>query len=329
MCVPFGACVSWARHYPIHMMSTTANAPIAEQIAAAEGAVLAMSDPDRAALVVRGADRATWLNGLLTCDVTKARPGVATYGLAVTQKGRVLADVVVLVAADTVILSVPAAARAALLDHFGRYLIMEDAEMSASDEAFFSAHGPAALALADTASLREKAVVYTLDVTGRGGVLFVVARPDVEAFAYELTAAAIALGGVVGEASGWTAVRLERAVPAFGADFDVTTYPQEASLERRAVSFDKGCYLGQEVVCMLEMRGHVKRKLVPIEIEGAAAAGAPVTDAAGAELGRITSAYVRADGAHARALAMVKLSHAGEGAELRVGPSTARVVASA
>jgi folate-binding protein YgfZ len=46
-------------------------------------------------------------------------------------------------------------------------------------------------------------------------------------------------------------------VPRFGVDFDDTTYPQEASLEKTAVSFDKGCYLGQEVVCMLEMRGHV------------------------------------------------------------------------
>ena len=75
-------------------------------------------------------------------------------------------------------------------------------------------------------------------------------------------------GGVVGDAEGWEALRLERGVPRFGPDFDDKTYPQEASLEKAAVSFDKGCYLGQEVVCMLEMRGHVKRKLVSIVLDG-------------------------------------------------------------
>ncbi|MBJ7454276.1 MAG: hypothetical protein JHC71_19635, partial [Blastococcus sp.] len=55
-------------------------------------------------------------------------------------------------------------------------------------------------------------------------------------------------------------------------EVDATLYPQEASLEKLAVSFQKGCYLGQEVVYMLENRGHVKRKLVPLDLEGAAAA---------------------------------------------------------
>ena len=63
-------------------------------------------------------------------------------------------------------------------------------------------------------------------------------------------------------------------MPRFGVDFDDKTYPQEAQLEKVAVSFDKGCYLGQEVVCMLEMRGHVKRKLVPVVLDDGRAASA-------------------------------------------------------
>ncbi len=297
------------------------------QLAAADGSVLALAQPDRAALVVRGADRATWLNGLLTCDVTKVKPGAAAYGLAVTQKGRVLADLVVLVAEDSVLLSVPASSRADLLVHFQKYLIMEDAEIAPSEESFFAAHGPKASDLAARPEIRAVAAAYELDVTGRGGVVLVAPPGSSDAVAAELARAAEALGGAFGDGAGWEAVRLERSVPAFGADFDGSTYPQEASLERRAVSFDKGCYLGQEVVCMLEMRGHVKRKLVPLEVDGAATAGAPVTDASGVELGKVTSAYVREDGAHARALAMVKLSHTTAGAELRVGAHAARVVA--
>ncbi len=291
------------------------------QVAALASTVLVLPEPARAALVVRGGDRASWLNGLLTCDVKKLAPGGAAYGLAVTQKGRVLADVVVLVGEGEVTLSVPTSARDALLEHFEKYLIMEDAEIAPADLVFFSAHGPRAKELAGVVT-----PAWALDVVGTGGVVFAVPRASEGTAAGALAAAAAAQGGAFGDAQGWEAARLSRAIPAFGADFDGTTYPQEASLERRAVSFDKGCYLGQEVVCMLEMRGHVKRKLVPLEVEGAAQAGAPVTDDAGTELGKITSAWVEPGGARARALAMVKLSHATEGAALRVEGHAARVV---
>jgi folate-binding protein YgfZ len=299
-----------------------AAAPEKASIVAAHETVLVVPEPARAGLCVRGADRASWLNGLLTCDVKKLAPGAAAYGLAVTQKGRVLADVVVLVAADAITLAVPETARAELLAHFERYLIMEDAEVTSTDEAFFSAHGPKAAALATAVS----APSWPLDVLGTGGVVFAAPASSAAELAGALAVAAEGLGGLVGDAAGWEAVRLERGVPAFGADFDATTYPQEASLERRAVAFDKGCYLGQEVVCMLEMRGHVKRKLVPLDVAGATSAGAVVTDAAGTDLGKVTSAWVAPDGAHARVLAMVKLAHASAGTELRVDGHTARVV---
>ena len=63
------------------------------------------------------------------------------------------------------------------------------------------------------------------------------------------------------------ALRIERFVPRLGLDFDDGFYPQEAALAGHAVSFAKGCYLGQEVVYMLENRGHVKRKLVPLDVK--------------------------------------------------------------
>src|SRR5262249_30258701 len=82
--------------------------------------------------------------------------------------------------------------------------------------------------------------------------------------------------GAVGDESAWEALRIEQGVPRFRHDFDESTYPQEASLEKRAVSFDKGCYLGQEVVCMLELRGQVKRKLVPVTLSASIPKGTPV-----------------------------------------------------
>ena len=114
--------------------------------------------------------------------------------------------------------------------------------------------------------------------------------------------AARAAGGGVGDAEGWDVVRVRAAVPRFGVDFDETTYPQEAALETRAVSFQKGCYLGQEIVCMLEMRGHVKRKLVSlaVAVSEPPLPHAPVDDAKGRPSARSRAPCVRPTARSAR-----------------------------
>lgn len=290
---------------------------------AAERFVLVVPETDRSALSIRGGDRVEWLNGLVTCDVKKIAMGGAAYGLAVSQKGKVLADLVVFVRADRIVLSVPTATREALREHFERHLVMEDAELEVTGESFFSAHGPSAAALVAREDVMRAVSSSPLDVTGRGGAALFSTGSGDDARTI-LAEAATALGGRIGDRAEWQMVRIAASVPAFGHDFDATTYPQEASLERRAVSFDKGCYLGQEVVCMLEMRGHVKRKIVPLEVDGPVHAGDVVTDADGGELGRITSALDAPTSS--RALAMVKLSHAQADAVVRIGARSARVL---
>jgi folate-binding protein YgfZ len=164
-------------------------------------------------------------------------------------------------------------------------------------------------------------------VTGLGGAI-VLAPKDGEATVRARLAEVAALG----DDAGWNALRVERGVPRFGVDFDATMYPQEASLEKRAVSFDKGCYLGQEVVCMLEMRGHVKRKLVPLVLEAGdvPAKGASVTTTAGEAVGEVTSAVRSPTLGVPVALAMVKFAHAkpnaGGDSTLKVGGIAAKIV---
>ena len=278
---------------------------------AARESVLLVAEPDLALVVVTGDDRATWLNGLVTCDVAKLSDGACAYGLAVTQKGRILTDLFVLKRGDapggSIDVVLPSRVRDAVMDALGKYLVMEDAEMARDDSRrVWFAHGPKATELGGVAC----------DRTGLGGAIVIASVEEKD----ELAERVAALGGVVGDPAGWEALRVERGVPAFGVDFDDKTYPQEASLEKRAVSFEKGCYLGQEVVCMLELRGHVKRKLVPFVMdEGDAAAGAQVTDDAGVEIGKVSSAWER------RGLAMVKLAHAEPGAKLHVAGKLARV----
>jgi tRNA-modifying protein YgfZ len=295
---------------------------VASQVQAARTTALYVAAPSLAVLPVRGADRRTWLNGLVTCDVTKLDDGRATYGLAVAQKGRILTDLVLVADKDRVLLVAPATEMAALRAAFDRYLVMEDAEMGDVGELTVGfVHGPASAAALDAAR-GAGATGGPLDVTGLGGAI-VLSPKDAEAVVRETLAAVAA----VGDDAGWDALRLERGVPRFGVDFDATMYPQEASLEKRAVAFDKGCYLGQEVVCMLEMRGHVKRKLMPLVL-GAGdvpAKGASVTTTAGDVVGEVTSAALSPTLGAPVALAMIKYAHAKAGEKLALGSRPATI----
>jgi folate-binding protein YgfZ len=141
--------------------------------------------------------------------------------------------------------------------------------------------------------------------------------------------AALTAVATMGDRQGWEALRLEHAVPRFGVDFDDKTYPQEARLETSAVSFDKGCYLGQEVVCMLQMRGHVKRRLASVVVEGSLVPGAGevVKDGSGAAVGEVTSAVFSPRVGKPVALAMLKLAVAEPGTQVAVGGVRGEVVA--
>jgi folate-binding protein YgfZ len=300
------------------------------QVEAARAAVLAVPCRDLATLVVRGRDRVTWLNGLVTCDLIKRVEGEARYGLIVARSGRVLTDATLLVDDARVLATVPAALVEAIRAHLDHYLVMEDAEMAPETDAFepWMLHGPRAgdvLAAARAAG----GVGGLVDRTGLGGAIVLSPAERAGDVHAAIQRAAGAAGGVVGDEAGWDALRLERAVPRFGPDFDDKTYPQEASLEKVAVSFDKGCYLGQEVVCMLEMRGHVKRKLAPLVLDAATppAPGDAVTDEGGAPVGEVTSAARSPTLGKAVALAMVKRAHAEPGSRLLVGGARAEVVA--
>ena len=299
-----------------------------DQLARAHAAVLAVEATDLGVMLVTGGDRQTWLNGIVTCELAKLGPGAAAYGLAVTQKGRIMADLTVIVDTERLVLVVPRTEIDALKTSFEKYLIMEEAEVAAAPEAFavWQLHGPKSIEVA-TRLRPLGALVAPVDYTGFGGAIVVVERGN-EASVREAMGSAIAeLGGAIGEQASWESLRLACGIPRFGRDFDVTTYPQEALLEKRAVSFNKGCYLGQEVICMLELRGHVKRKLVPLTLSAGPPPpkGASVTDASGAVLGHVTSAAETPGGASI-AFAMIKGTHA-VGAELNVAGTTARVTA--
>jgi folate-binding protein YgfZ len=285
---------------------------------AAREAALVVDAPSMRVLVATGPDRQKWLNGLVTCDVAKLAHGEAAYGLAVSQKGRVVTDLYVVLGESALDVALPELEAAEVLASFQRYLVMEDAELTLGPGLGVTfAYGPAAgevLAAAQAAGARGARI-------DRAGVLCaVVIAPEAQRDAVRgaMSAAASARGGHACDAATWGVVRLALAVPELGVDFGGSTYPQEAGLEKSAIAFDKGCYLGQEVVCMLELRGHVKRRLVQLAVEGAEVprAQAGVTDDAGVVVGEVTSAAATPEGV--RALAMVKRALAEPGRPVRV-----------
>ena len=300
---------------------------IDEQREWARTSVLALTETDRCVLEVTGADRLSWLNGLLTCQLVGRHDGEAVYGLAVAQKGKIVSDVVVVLAGERAWLVVQKRTVETLVASFEHHLMMEDAELHRVDHVVWSAHGPKAQRLLEVATSAGGAG-GALDMTGHGGALLVV--PAGDASGQALTQAAVAAGGGEGDLAGWDAVRVPAGVPRFGVDFDDTTYPQEAGLEKRAVSFEKGCYLGQEVVCMLEMRGHVKRKLVSLSVPGTQvpAPHVSVSDDKGAIIGEVTSGLQLANAAEpeVRALAMIKYAFIAPGTVVSIEGKSATVL---
>jgi tRNA-modifying protein YgfZ len=274
--------------------------------AAAETATL-FARPELGTIAVTGQDRVSWLNGLVTSDLTKVGPAVASYGLLLTKTGRILADAWIVAAEDRLLVGLQKDRIARVREHLETHLMMEDAahEDVSAGFSWALAVGPKAAQVA-----RDVRFAGEVDVLGVGAAAIV---------APTLAGLAIAIG----TEGDWDELRVRRCFPRFGVDYGEAHVPHEASLDKIAVSFTKGCYLGQEVVCRVQLQGQVKRKIVAIELPQCEvpAVGAKVRSKQGAELGTVSSQ------AGAIALAMIPVEHSDPGAVLDVAGTEARVIA--
>ncbi len=277
----------------------------------------------RACIAVGGADRAEYLQGLLSNDVAALAPGAGCYAAYLTPQGRLIADMDVFNLGDRLLLDVHAGVRALLVERFDELIFAEDATIAdwGGTHASYGVHGPAALDVAaaaldalgiacDTpagvrglephgccraAAEGEPAVVLRTDALGEPGVAVVVPRERAAA----LHAALVAAGGADVDPAAAETVRVESGRPRFPVDMDGETIPLEAGIEDRAISFTKGCYVGQEVIVRILHRGagRVARRLVGLALGpagGDAGAAVPERGAAvrhgGEQVGRVTSA---------------------------------------
>ena len=297
------------------------SSPVLE--AASQGALVVRA-PELGTVAVTGRDRQSWLNGLVTSDLSRLESGVASYGLALVKVKRIVSDVWIVPAGERMLVGAPRVRIGVLREHLEKYLMMEDASHAdASDEfAWMLLHGPMAAELARTVPAAHAGYGGAVDTTGLGGGVLVVPAANVDALVRDL----VERGAVEGSQADWDALRVSRFLPRFGVDFGEKNYPQEASLEKIAVSFNKGCYLGQEVVCRLEMRGHVIKKIVPVRLEGGElpGSGAEVRSTEGKAVGTVSSAAAGDGGP--LALAMVRIDFAEPGTKLDVAGRPAVVL---
>ena len=237
---------------------------------------------DRAILSVSGPDSVEWLQGMLSNDVEALDPGEGIPAAILNIQGKILADVRVLRTADAFLLELDEPLAAGALEHLNRYLIADEVELSnLSDElAVISIQGPEAeTALSRLLEVRslpagelgheavecagERLRVVRATHTGEPGFDLVAARGRVAAMAGLPQARRIPWIGSEARET----LRIEAGIPRYGVDMDADTLLLETCLDA-AVSFTKGCYLGQETVERIHSRGRVNRKLVGLMAEG-------------------------------------------------------------
>jgi folate-binding protein YgfZ len=253
---------------------------------------------DEELVAVRGEDARAWLNGQITNDLKPLAVGRPVYGLVLSAKGRILADLLAIEHAEEgLLVAVPRGSWPALKAHLEHYIIMEDVELvPRPDLALITVQGGEVA----PGSLPHARLEAGFDEVVPAG---------------EAVARLQALGVRTIDAPERERRRLRLGRPRFPVDFGEHTYPQEAGLEKGAVSFQKGCYLGQEVVCMLESRGQISRRLVRLTGPAGLAAGAELRGADDQAVGTITSAVD--DEGRSLALGIVKRAHAAAGTALR------------
>lgn len=264
------------------------------------------------------------LGGLLTNDIIALTKGGGMRAAALTPKGRVIALLRVLDRGEDLLVDADSAAGAGFTEMIRKYVnprLAKHAELTAST-ACLGVYGPqsptvVADVLGATAeSLQALAPMGHL-VAGTGGEAVTVVRStDLGVEGYDLIApvarmAAIsaafdALGLARADDHVVAILTVESGVPRWGFEMDGDALPQEANLDMLgAISFNKGCYTGQEVVARIHFRGHVNRHLRRLVSEEPLADGAKLNDAEGKEVGEVRTAVVSPQRG-AIALAMVR-----------------------
>lgn len=232
-------------------------------------------------LTLTGKDRIPFLNGLLTNDISKLSEKSGIHSVLLNTKARVLADLYLYEVGDHILAETGEATAAKVKDVLDRFIITEDVQLhdSSNDNVHITVQGPKSaealkeivgLDVQDLKPLQHKSLgpsrIIARDRTGRIGYDIILPKDESEA----VWQAFLLKGGELGvRPIGLKALdilRLEAGLPKYGVDVDENTIVLEAGY-KDAISFTKGCYMGQEVVARATHIGRVNKQLVKIEVE--------------------------------------------------------------
>jgi folate-binding protein YgfZ len=235
----------------------------------------------RSRLCLTGADRVRFLNGQVTNNVKDLPPGAGCYAALVTAKGRMQSDLNIYSLADELLLDFEPGLNATVADRFEKFVIADDVQVVdvAPHYGLFSVQGPKSVEAVTRAvpgiRLTETPMSFASVNDPVLGEIYCMNQPRGTVAGFDLFIPAAAFDGVArrlhevvkslgGCACGWQALemsRIEGGIPRFGADMDETNLAPEAGIEGRAISYSKGCYIGQEVIARIRTYGQVAKSL--------------------------------------------------------------------
>jgi folate-binding protein YgfZ len=241
-----------------------------------------------------GAKTGDVLNGLITNDVATMPVGDTIMAAALSPKGKLVCDMLVLRVDDdsflTGVIDTAADAWLALVRKYVNPRLSKVTDESSTMRTVVLLGPSAADIVKALEGAPEIAHAARLQLPGDAvGYLLLTSTDGAESLRPLLEAA----GALAGSSDLWNVARIEAGIPLFGVDMDENTIPQEANLDKLgAISFTKGCYTGQETVARIHFRGHVNRHLRGLIAEMPLARGGSLTDAAGKVVGDVRSAAV-------------------------------------
>jgi tRNA-modifying protein YgfZ len=265
---------------------------------------------NRAKIRVAGADRVRFLNGQLTNDLREAKPGQTIYACVLTAKGRLCGDLFGTPIEDAFLLDCHPSLRETLPVRLEKYAIADEVEFSDQTDEF--------------------CLFHTLTPTLPDGILpeGIVSRSNRFGLDGCDLLVPITLKNVVPQllkepvlpAAEVETFRIERGIPEWGHELSEDVIPNEAGLDQRAVSYTKGCYVGQEVISRLKSLGHVNRKLCGVQlIEGSVlTSGDKLVNDSGQQTGFVTSAAMSSKLGAFIGLAYIKRNFDKPGSRYRV-----------
>jgi len=311
-----------------------------DQYDAAHNSAVLIDRSSQGTIALTGADRASFLHSLLTNDILQLAKGRGVYAAYLTPQGRMISDMRVIETGEQLLLAVERDTAAPVAERLDKLVFSEDVQAKdvSAGVILLGVHGPSAARVIQAATGTS-----VIDLAGQydnttSGSLTIVRDDGLALPGYDLYVPAADGDGLrarlleagATSASDETAetLRIEAARPRFGIDMNTDTIPLEAGLESRAISFTKGCYVGQEVIIRVMHRGHgrVAKRLVSILVpDGPVPVRGSAIHAGDRIVGEVTSAAASPKHGAPFALGYVARDYAVPGTGLAIGGSQARV----